>query len=361
MEPTTQAVPGYFVWEAPGQALVIHLHLDVVERLGADIMRGFGALPKRGAEVGGLLLGTIENGDVTIVRIEDFEDVPCRYKRGPSYLFTEDTRVEFDEACARWQPAEARPVYAVGYYRSHTREGPAMTAEDVELLDQYFPFPAHVALVVKPFASKPSLAGFLVRQDGVFPATSPVEFPFRRRELSPEADEGPPANRRYHREERPEEPRPALVETESPEPVHMERPMFGNFIDKPPRARRGLPGWIWIPLAFVFLILGFLLGYQGALTRTPNTDGVFSLALSVTRTGDNLTVGWNRDAPAVRAAQKGILEIEDGGYSKPVELDTAQLQGGSLIYRNSSNRVRFRLIISLNPRSNVTETLEWQQ
>jgi hypothetical protein len=113
----------------------------------------------------------------------------------------------------------------------------------------------------------------------------------------------------------------------------------------------------------VFLILGVLLGYQTARIKDSGVggDAPFSLALSITRTGDNLTVRWNPDAPAVRAAQKGLLEIEDGKYSKPVDLDLAHLQGGSIIYRNSSNDVRFRLIVYLNARSNVSETLEWRQ
>jgi hypothetical protein len=347
MEPTTQAVPGYFVWEVPGQAVVIHLNLDVVDRMGADIMRGFGALPKRGAEVGGVLLGSIENGDVTIVRVKDYETVPCQYKRGPSYLFTEDAQEAFDQACARWQPGESRPVYAIGYYRSHTRDGPLMTAEDIELLDRCFPLPAHIALLVKPFVTKASAASFFVRENGRFPETARAEFPFRRYELAPESAA--------------EEPGPALFDGVPSEPV--EEPS-GVSTEVAPRQRRlGLPGWVWIPLSFVFLMLGLLLGYQAALTRVATVEGdaAFSLALSVTRTGDNLTVRWNRAAPAVRAAQKGLLEIEDGAYSKPVELDLAHLQGGSLIYRNSSNRVRFRLIVTLNARSNVTETLEWRQ
>jgi hypothetical protein len=350
MEPTTQAVPGYFVWEVPGQAVVIHLNLDVVDRMGADIMRGFGALPKRGAEVGGVLLGSIENGDVTVIRVKDYETVPCQYKRGPSYLFTEDAQEAFDQACARWQPGESLPVYAVGYYRSHTRDGPMMTADDIELLDRCFPLPTHIALIVKPFVTKASAASFFVRENGRFPETAAAEFPFRRYELAPESAteepgpaffEGPPLERRSETAEEP-----------------------AALSDVTPRPRRlGLPGWVSIPLAFVFLTLGLLLGYQAALTKIPSTEGdaAFSLALSVTRTGDNLTVRWNRAAPAVRAAQKGLLEIEDGSYSKPVELDLAHLQGGSLIYRNSSNRVRFRLIVTLNARSNVTETLEWRQ
>ncbi len=53
-------------------------------------MRGFGSVPKRGAEVGGFLIGTIRPGVPAIVRIDDFEPVACEYRRGPSYLFTEE-------------------------------------------------------------------------------------------------------------------------------------------------------------------------------------------------------------------------------------------------------------------------------
>jgi len=87
----------------------------------------------------------------------------------------------------------------------------------------------------------------------------------------------------------------------------------------------------------------------------------FSLSLSVKKTGDNLSVTWNRGSPVVRSAQKGLLEIDDGGYTKPVVLDAAQLQNGSLIYRNASQSVRFRLTVYPQARLGVVETLEWKQ
>ena len=180
MEPATQAVPGYFVWQVPGQPVVVHLSVDVVDRMGADIMRGFGAVPKRGAEVGGILIGTIERGDVSTVRINDFEPIPCTYARGPSYLLTDAERVYFDEVCQR------RSTEIVGYYRSHTRDGLALQPEDIQLLDRHFSQPAQVALLVKPFATKPGVAGFFVRNKGVFPAATPLEFPFRRWEMTGE-------------------------------------------------------------------------------------------------------------------------------------------------------------------------------
>jgi hypothetical protein len=77
MAPKKQGVPGYYVWQIPGKPVAVHLHLDVVDRILADVMRGFSAVPKRGAEVGGVLLGRIENGDRSIVYVEDFQSVAC--------------------------------------------------------------------------------------------------------------------------------------------------------------------------------------------------------------------------------------------------------------------------------------------
>src|ERR1700683_2663790 len=115
MDPSIQAASGYYVWELPGKPVVVHLNLAIIDRLAAEVMRGFGAVPKRGAEVGGLLLGTIEPGAPSIVRIEDFAAVECDYKRGPSYLFS-DEMAAFEDAREHWMPDESRPAYAVGYF-----------------------------------------------------------------------------------------------------------------------------------------------------------------------------------------------------------------------------------------------------
>src|SRR5690242_17228539 len=117
MEARTQ--DGYYIWEVAGKPVAIHLHLDVLERLGAEVMRGFGAVPKRGAEVGGILIGTIEpaqEDSPAVVRVEDFEPVACADRRGPSYLFSEEEKADFEEGVQRWQPDESRPAYAVGFY-----------------------------------------------------------------------------------------------------------------------------------------------------------------------------------------------------------------------------------------------------
>jgi hypothetical protein len=318
-------VPGYYVWAVPGNPVAVHLRLDVVDRLAAEFLRGLGAVPKRGAEVGGVLLGSIEPGlvkDTSIVRIDDFEPVPCSYVRGPSYLLTEDDRKLFDEVCRQRNP--------VAYYRSHTREGLSLGPEDLDLA-------LNVALLVKPLPDKPGVAGFFVRENGVFPGKTPLEFPFRRWEMTGEA---PP----------PVKLAPEIV----PPPQQIAEPLRPD-VPPRPKSRTG----IWMVAAFVFLLLGVLLGYQASRITAPRRASDFAVSLAVERNGDNLMVHWNRDAPAVRSANSGLLEIDDGGEMKRMELDRANLSGGNFIYRNASEKVRFRLVIYLDPGVSVTEELDW--
>ncbi len=372
MDPSIQAAPGYYIWELPGKPVVVHLHLSVVDRLMAEVMRGFGALPKRGAEVGGVLLGTIEQGEQTVVKVEDYEAVPCDYKRGPSYLFTADDGASFDDACIRAQPDSARENYGVGYFRSHTRDGLSLAPEDIDIMEHYFPSPSHIAMLVKPFATKVSVASFFFREDGLFPSTAPLEFPFRRRELT--GEEAPPRRSMLERAPRLRQGRsaakpiaPASGFPEEDEEIgagsaRMPSPEPAYAYTSPLKSRaRG--GWVWLPLSFVFLLLGVVLGFQAALTMSPKAKGgsEFSLGLTVTREGSNLSVRWDRDAPAIRGAQKGVLEIEDGGFTKPVELDAAQLRNGSILFTNSTGTVRFRLTVYPQTRVSVIQTMEWTQ
>jgi hypothetical protein len=378
MDPSTQAAPDYYVWGLPGKPVIVHLHFGVIDRLSAEVMRGFGAIPKRGAEVGGVLLGAIEEGEQTIVRVEDFEAVACDYKRGPSYLFTADDGAAFDDACARWQPDPSRPAYAIGYFRSHTRDGLSLAPEDVGLLEEYFPSPSHIALMVKPFATKVSIASFFFREDGLFQSTAPLEFPFRRRELT--GEEAPPRRSMMERTPRRREPRgdvgsemrnPARNVAPSPEFVEEE---LADLVPEPPGPPYAYPspsksrprsGWVWIPLSFVFLLLGVVLGFQAALTIGPKAAGSgaanYSLGLTVTREGANLSVKWDGEGPAAKTAQKGVLEIEDGGRPRPpLDLDSAQLRNGSILFTNSSGTVRFRLILYPQPGVTVTQMVEWK-
>lgn len=369
----TQDAAGYYVWEVADKRLAVHIHLDVVDRILAEVMRGFGAVPKRGAEVGGVLLGSVGHADLTIVRIDDFEPVDCDYKRGPSYLFVNEDRAAFEQAVRRWQPDATRPTYAVGLFRSHTRDGMSLSPEDLALMEDFFPSPAHVALLIKPYGTKVSMAGFFFREDGVFQDTTPLEFPFRRRELA--GEEPPPRRSMLERRPRNREPRPITQaparqfeedtspsEPDYPGPEPLRQPSSAYAVTMPSRSR--LRSAMWIPLSFVFLLFGVALGFLITLARAPSSSisaADFSLGLSVSKSDDNLDVKWDRQAPAIRSAQRGTLEIEDGNYTKSVDLKSVDLHSGSIIFHNTSPTVRFRLIVYPEDRLSVTQTAEWKQ
>src|SRR5947207_14137936 len=79
-----------------------------------------------------------------------------------------------------------------------------------------------------------------------------------------------------------------------------------------PKSRTG----IWMVAAFVFLLLGVLLGYQASRITAPRRASDFAVSLAVERNGDNLVVRWNREARAVRSDSGGLLEVADGGKLK---------------------------------------------
>ena len=361
--------PGEYVWQVAGKPIAIHVSLDVVDGISQEVMRGFGAVPRRGAEVGGILLGVVEPGADGIVRIDDFEPVPIEYKRGPSYLLSAADLVSFEADLKRLHERSShRPV---GFFRSQTREGTGLGSEDLEFLNKYFPGPESIVLMIRPFATKVSLAGFYFRENGAFQSGPPLlEFPFRRKELDRDAapaarvrrafersEAGPPAP--AHREPIPMQERSSNEAVTVPETTA--DALFASFITE----RKKLGGWAWVPLAFVFLLLGLLLGFLAALNMRPQASPVpsypLNLSMSVTKSGDNLHVKWDRQAVAIRSSQRGVLIIDDGRFTKTLELDASQLQNGSVVYRHDSNDVRFQLQVFPSARDTLTETVEWKQ
>lgn len=345
-------------------------------------MRGFGAVPKRGAEVGGILLGRATTGEKTVVTIDDYELMPIEYKRSPSYLLSEEDARTFEGVVERAKNNTDPLLRPVGYFRSHTRDGIGLGPEDLAILNLYFPEPEAVALIVKPFASRVSQAGFYFKEGDKFQTGQPLlEFPFRRRDLDPQSAAAERGNRhaerqplqampgaRHHNETRPsggrveEGARPQRAES-TVEPVAAVAASAASVsvdLRSKPRA-----GWVWVPLSFIFLLLGVLLGFQAALSMRPQlpagSNVPYNLNVTVTKSGNNLQIKWDRQALAIRTAQKGLLTIEDGNYSKPVPLNALDLQSGSVVYPPYSDHVRLRLDVIVNDRDTLTETVEWHQ
>jgi hypothetical protein len=387
----SESLAGYFTYPLPGADRVIHLSLDAVDGILSEVMTGFGAIPRRGAEVGGLLLGRDE-GNVTW--IETFAMAPCEHRRGPSFLLSDQDRAGLAAIVHAKHGGELAPV---GMFRSNTRDSDTVSNEDRTLFNEYFAPPSGVFLLIRPFASKTSTAAFLVYRDGELPESNDNVFPFLRREL-----EGGPAPVRRplgERRRRPAhggdedtgrtpgpaegQPLPTAAETTiaavamEQESLPGDSRTFDPILDEvdseqaydaqqfDPSQYQRRRGWIWIPLSFIFLLLGVLLGFQTALTFYPRQTTVdaaaFGLGLTATAKDENVHIRWNRESPAIRAAQRGRLEIQDGKFTKTVELDSGALQTGSVMYPPLSQNLNLRLQLTIKGSSTVSETLDWSK
>ena len=356
-----------YVYPLPEGA--IHFDLELVDRMSIDIMRGFGAVPKRGAEVGGILLGAVQAAEPPAIHVHDYIPVPIEYRRGPSYLLSLNDVGPFEEAMEKallhekWKP--------VGFYRSHTRDAAGFTEEDRKFFEQYFPGAAAVAMLVKPFATRVSQAGFMMREEGALPLRAPAsEFPFRRRDLDPamKGDAAPRGERKRERKPseeteapRASEPEPALSagDSEALEIVPVTPPIPLH------RAAARLE-WLRAPLwlALVLLTLGAILGVESTswleLPWLPRPDP-FRLAMRVADSGDDVLLFWDRDAPALQFAWRGSITVEDGTSKSVVPLDAAQLRRGSLIYRPATGQVQFRLALASGQGTELTAAIGWRK
>jgi hypothetical protein len=388
MEPSSalgapSQTPTAFRWESPSKKTVVYLGFDVVDRLNFDVMKGFGAVPRRGAEVGGILLGTVEPGEQTVVRIEENVGVACEHLRGPSYILSDDDLARFDEVAQRYDAGpEGRAV--VGFYRSNTRDSLELAAEDRTLLDSRFAADGSVCLLIKPFATRIAEAAFFVREDAVFPEGVGEAFPFRRKEMGGGASRPPRPERKSAAVERPAAtppmrlpkfPAAAPVVTVGREEPAAEPPV----VEDPPMSYGEAPeelggepapspfrsGWIWIPLSFIFLLLGVVLGFQIAISfraAKPTDLGAdpYTLDLKAQQAGESLHLMWSVDSTAMLRAQRGVLVINDGDSTKTVELNKADLGRGSVLYRNVTGNVRFRMEVFPHENSSVSETVDLQ-
>jgi len=361
--------PSFYTWQPPQKPITIQLHFDVVDRLLLDVMKGFGAVPRRGAEVGGFLLGTRErSGDVLTVEIQDFESIPCEHADGPSFVLSANDLRLWNEAIARLQ---AGPRQIVGYYRSHTRDGLHLATEDLNLLDEYFPDHDFVSLIIKPYATRASVAGFFFWEgESLRSESTYLEFPFRRKELGGGVS---PLDRaataaRFGQQSR-SSAAPSTTAAGALDPPLLTPsidPLPSAPLPDPVKPKPARSGWVWIPLSFIFMLLGVILGFQIAISMRPRTPAnpyleAWNLALGVQRLEDRLVVSWDRTAPAVRNANRGVMTILAGDDSRRIELSFNDLQAGQLIYRSSPTTVIFRLEVFPKDRTSVAETLEYRQ
>ena len=363
----------FYVWEAPGKPISIQLQFDMIDRVSPDILRGLGALKRRGAEVGGILLGRREDGSRPKMIVEDFAPVPSEYLTGPSYNLSENDLVAFEAALERSKSSAAGALTVVGFYRSHTRDDLYMDDADLALARRYFPEPGNVFLLVKPFATRPSIAGFFFWENGeIYRESSYLQFPFDRRELGggerrPAAPAAAPPAPRAVQPERASLPPytpPLIAAEETSQPPVATSSLSILSAPQEPAMEPSKPRWRWL-LAPGFLAIALVIGFFAYrnLDNAKASASILSplpalpLKLSVSERKGQLDVTWDRNAPAVAKGKHGVLSIADGVNRQELELSGPQLRFGRVLYTRLSGDVNLRLEVFPEGQGSVVESI----
>lgn len=396
-----------FVWQSPDQQVAIEMEMDFVDQLAAEVIRGYGLVPRRGAEVGGLLLGEVLSRTPLRVRLREFVPAVTEYLYGPSLIFSPKDKLGFLDLLQRWRTQPDRQTEIVGFYRSHTREGFGWNVEDEALFHEAFQEPFHVFLLIKPYATRVPEAAFSFWRDGkLSKIASEALLPFRRKELSSgplprsvgdsaSATAAPPSHKPEPSPDgasgmptkRPLEDSPTMIlpirelmahaassastgsaESSSlngaaePDAWHRVRPS-SPALEQETMPRQLRSRWAGVAgVAFLALSCGVVLGYRAAQQTQPRTtkEADYSLGLVVKPQSEGVQVNWNSRAPAVLAASSGVLTIRDGGIPRRVDLSRADLQTGHVIYRHGSPQLSFRLEVAPAEQVTVSEAVDVQ-
>src|ERR1017187_10299088 len=160
-----------YLWEVPQKPVSVRIPFSLIDRLEREAVESFRSLTSRGSEIGGSL----------VVSIADYELIACDYSRGPLYRLSDADLGRFEEAIQQ-RLAAGRGI--AGFFRSHTRKGISLDGDDLAFFQARFRDPHHIALLVRPFATKASTAGIFIWENGkVNGEASCLEFPFRSGEL----------------------------------------------------------------------------------------------------------------------------------------------------------------------------------
>ena len=392
-----------YIWEAPGKPVAARFPLALIDRIEREAVENFRSIEAKGTEIGGLLFGSSSPGTPAQVTIEDYEAIPSDYSRGPLYRLSETDLARFDEAAERRHSDGGLRV--IGFFRSHTRKGLGLDADDMAVLEARFGDPLQIALLVHPFATKPTAAGIFIWEDGKMRGESSyLEFPFQSSQLAGRSvAEAPPAKqsaqpaagspRPVARAQvvpmtsrlkiatpappstpvptapqpvaaaGPPAPKPAPVQAKAPEsaPVATAPPVKADLAEQvkpePPAEMDSSPAqespmpfgvskkMLWIAAAAVLVACsGALFIYPGVHRSGHAANPVaIPFALHVDRTATDLVLTWNRESDAIRNARHAVLAISDGDRQENVEMNMADLRNGSVVYTPITGDTSFRM------------------
>jgi hypothetical protein len=318
----------------PSRKFAIHVHPDILWRLGRDSRLAFKIAPCRGPEIGGILLGHAESQDDAMhFWIEGFERVESEQRSGPSAVSTEADIARLQETLTK------NGTKSIGIYRSQTHsERSALLEPNVDLFERCFEARDALFLLLSPV---PGIAAFFTREDGslkcvhevaLAPSRSSVTM-LRQGLTSPQVRSHSLPHRELHNTVS-----SAVTRSESPEKEAQgtaAHPKFGPNVKK---------RWLGLAAVIATLVLSVSgLAYFFHRSLPPEKRAPQSLRLNVERAGPSLRLVWDRNSSIMRTATRAVVHIDDGDHRSYRDLAPSEFSEGSLTYEPRSSEVTFRL------------------
>jgi len=396
----TDAAPA--TWTVPRCPFALEYSTRILDEIRLAVVDAFFALPRGGAEIGGVLIGTHDPGRITI---SAYQPIDCEHATGPSFTLSKNDEAKLTDLLVSLRGR------VVGWYHSHTRSDIFLSEADLDLYQRYFPEPWQVALVLKPHAFQPMRMGFFFREpDGSIHASaayqemvleplpihqvpsrdalfrSPWSAPYRpetetQGALGPAIDVMPakvepaadPTPRRPVLVKPPEPPPAAVPEPPPAAPAlaaQAPRPAPEPSLPPPPRflLTQPEPAHRWV--ALLAIAAGLAIGgvaYQTKEVWLPRLTSTArfaappsappSLGLNTLDTGGQLQIRWDRNSLPARTGIAAILEISDGQEAQPqsIAMDPQHLQAGVFTYGRQAAKVEVALTIRMPDGRDVRE------
>ena len=323
-------------WNAPDGACSISLDSSVVDDLRRRTIDAYTSLPKRGAEIGGLLFGKRRTDGAIAFEVDGCEELPCEYRFGPSYKLSESDYRRLSERLVQL-PLEGSDT-VIGLYRSYTGGDVALDQADKGLLRYLFPDRHFVLLLIQPISPEKCFAQFQFGSDGELAGDAPYEQfllePSQRKAESKAQAEVPAESLR---EETVEAPKSAVAVLSLP----AARRARLEEDEAPPVPRSSRP-WTLLWLCALAVIAGAAGHEIWTLERQPRWA---PLGLHATASARDLLLTWDAAAPAIQQASQGLMTVTDGAAQNQIPLTAAQLRSGKFDYAPSQDEVLFRLLV----------------
>jgi hypothetical protein len=103
--------------------------------------------------------------------------------------------------------------------------------------------------------------------------------------------------------------------------------------------------WWCLTIATVVAVVPLLSTRRATLRAGTAVEPDQSISLTMTGEGGRISLGWDRNLPAIRMGGCGLLWIADGDVHRRVVLDASQLAAGKLFYWPGNKDVSFELKI----------------